>query len=129
LNTKILTTHVGSLPRSKILSEFLFTKDKGESFNLNEFDEVVSQNVHEIVKKQLDIGIDFISDGEMSKISYATYVKERINGFSGESERRTPADLDAFPEYKEKIAQSGGTPTYTRPCCTGELSLKKIVIF
>jgi len=125
LNTKILTTHVGSLPRSKILSEFLFTKDKGESFNLNEFDEVVSQNVHEIVKKQLDIGIDFISDGEMSKISYATYVKERINGFSGESERRTPADLDAFPEYKEKIAKSGGTPTYTRPCCTGELSLKK----
>jgi len=125
LNTKILTTHVGSLPRSKTLSEFLFAKDKGESFNLNEFDEVVSQNVHEIVKKQLDIGIDFISDGEMSKISYATYVKERINGFSGESERRTPADLDAFPEYKEKIAKSGGTPTYTRPCCTGELSLKK----
>ena len=125
MNTKILTTHVGSLPRSKTLSEFLFAKDKGESFNLNEFDEVVSQNVHEIVKKQLDIGIDFISDGEMSKISYATYVKERINGFSGESERRAPADLDAFPEYKEKIAKSGGTPTYTRPCCTGELSLKK----
>ena len=125
MNTKILTTHVGSLPRSKTLSEFLFAKDKGESFNLNEFYEVVSQNVHEIVKKQLDIGIDFISDGEMSKISYATYVKERINGFSGESERRAPADLDAFPEYKEKIAKSGGTPTYTRPCCTGELSLKK----
>ena len=125
MNTKILTTHVGSLPRSKTLSEFLFAKDKGESFNLNEFDEVVSQNVQEIVKKQLDIGIDFISDGEMSKISYATYVKERINGFSGESERRAPADLDAFPEYKEKIAKSGGTPTYTRPCCTGELSLKK----
>jgi len=125
LNTKILTTHVGSLPRSKTLSEFLFAKDKGESFNLTEFDEVVSQNVQEIVKKQLDIGIDFISDGEMSKISYATYVKERINGFSGESERRAPADLDAFPEYKEKIAKSGGTPTYTRPCCTEELSLKK----
>ena len=125
MNTKILTTHVGSLPRSKTLSEFLFAKDKGESFNLTEFDEVVSQNVQEIVKKQLDIGIDFISDGEMSKISYATYVKDRINGFSGESERRAPADLDAFPEYKEKIAKSGGTPTYTRPCCTEELSLKK----
>ena len=66
MNTKILTTHVGSLPRSKTLSEFLFAKDKGESFNLNEFDEVVSQNVHEIVKKQLDIGIDFISDGAVS---------------------------------------------------------------
>ena len=124
MNTKILTTHVGSLPRSKTLSEFLFAKDKGESFNLNEFDEVVSQNVQEIVKKQLDIGIDFISDGEMSKISYATYVKDRIKGFSGESERRAPADLDAFPEYKTKIANSGGTPTYTRPCCTSELEIQ-----
>ena len=124
MNTKILTTHVGSLPRSKTLSEFLFAKDKGESFNLNEFDEVVSQNVHEIVKKQLDIGIDFISDGEMSKISYATYVKDRIKGFSGESERRAPADLDAFPDYKMKIANSGGTPTYTRPCCTSELEIQ-----
>ena len=124
MNTKILTTHVGSLPRSKTLSEFLFAKDKGESFNLNEFDEVVSQNVQEIVKKQLDIGIDFISDGEMSKISYATYVKDRIKGFSGESERRAPADLDAFPAYKTKIANSGGTPTSTRPCCTSELEIR-----
>ena len=60
----------------------------------------------------------------MSKISYATYIKDRIDGFSGESERRAPADLDDFPEYKEKIAKSGGTPTYTRPCCTNELKLK-----
>ena len=124
MNTKILTTHVGSLPRSKALSELLFAKDKGDSFSENEFDDVVKQNVSDIVKKQLDIGIDFVSDGEMSKISYATYVKDRINGFSGESERRAPADLDAFPEYKDKIAKSGGTPTYTRPCCTGELSIK-----
>ena len=125
MNTKILTTHVGSLPRSKALSELLFAKDKGDSFSENEFDDVVKQNVSDIVKKQLDTGIDFVSDGEMSKISYATYVKDRINGFSGESERRAPADLDAFPEYKDKIAKSGGTPTYTRPCCTGELSIKK----
>ena len=124
MNTKILTTHVGSLPRSKALSELLFAKDKGDSFSENEFDDVVKQNVSDIVKKQLDTGIDFVSDGEMSKISYATYVKDRINGFSGESERRAPADLDAFPEYKDKIAKSGGTPTYTRPCCTGELSIK-----
>ena len=102
MNTKILTTHVGSLPRSKALSELLFAKDKGDSFSENEFDDVVKQNVSDIVKKQLDTGIDFVSDGEMSKISYATYVKDRINGFSGESERRAPADLDAFPEYKDK---------------------------
>ena len=122
--TSILTTHVGSLPRSKELSELLFKKDKGESFDNNLFQDVVQKNVEQVVNKQLDVGIDFVSDGEMSKISYATYVKDRLHGFSGESERRAPADLDDFPNYKEKIAQSGGTPTYTRPCCTSNLELK-----
>ena len=86
--------------------------------------EVVKKNVNDVVKKQLDIGIDYISDGEMSKISYATYVKDRISGFSGESERRPPADLEDFPEYMTKIAKSGGTPSYTRPCCTSDLEVK-----
>ena len=122
--SNILTTHVGSLPRSKELSEFLFAKDKGEKFSQSSFDEVLKNNVESVVKSQLDVGIDFVSDGEMSKISYATYIKDRIDGFSGESERRAPADLDDFPEYKEKIAKSGGTPTYTRPCCTNELKVK-----
>jgi len=122
--SSILTTHVGSLPRSKELSEFLFTKDRGENFNQSNFNEILKNNVNKVVKKQIEVGIDFISDGEMSKISYATYIKDRIDGFSGESERRVPADLDDFPEYKEKIAKSGGTPTYTRPCCTSALKIK-----
>ena len=121
MGSSILTTHVGSLPRSKELSELLFAKDKKENFNQETFNQVVQKNVEEVVKRQLKAGIDVISDGEMSKISYATYVKDRIKGFSGESERRAPADLDAFPDYKMKIANSGGTPTYTRPCCTSEL--------
>ena len=90
--TSILTTHVGSLPRSKELSELLFKKDKGEPFDNNLFQDVVQKNVEQVVNKQLDVGIDFVSDGEMSKISYATYVKDRLHGFSGESERRA-ADL------------------------------------
>ena len=122
--SKINTTHVGSLPRSKKLSELLFSKDRQETFDQKEFREVVKKNVNEVVKKQLDIGIDYISDGEMSKISYATYVKDRISGFSGESERRPPADLEDFPEYMTKIAKSGGTPSYTRPCCTSDLVVK-----
>ena len=124
MNSSILTTHVGSLPRSKELSELLFAKDKKENFDKEIFSHVVKKNVEEVVKRQLDVGIDVVSDGEMSKISYATYVKDRIEGFSGESERRAPADLDAFPEYKMKIANSGGTPTYTRPCCTSELEIQ-----
>ena len=121
---KIKTTHVGSLPRSKKLSEILFKKDKNEQFNQDELDKIIEEDVNKIVKKQIDIGIDIISDGEMSKISYATYVKDRLHGFSGESERRAPKDLDDFPSYKEKIAKSGGTPTYTRPCCTADLKIK-----
>ncbi len=121
---KIKTTHVGSLPRSKKLSEILFRKDKNELFDQGELDKIIEEDVNKIVKKQIDIGIDIISDGEMSKISYATYVKDRLHGFSGESERRAPKDLDDFPSYKEKIAKSGGTPTYTRPCCTGDLKIR-----
>jgi len=121
---KIKTTHVGSLPRSKKLSEILFKKDKNELFDQGELDQIIEEDVNKIVKKQIDIGIDIVSDGEMSKISYATYVKDRLHGFSGESERRAPKDLDDFPSYKEKIAKSGGTPTYTRPCCTADLKIK-----
>ena len=102
--SSILTTHVGSLPRSKELSEYLFAKDRGEKFNQSNFDEVLKYNIDRVVKKQIDVGIDLVSDGEMSKISYATYIKDRIDGFSGESERRAPADLDDFPEYKEKFS-------------------------
>ena len=121
---RIKTTHVGSLPRSDELSDLLFKKDKGENIDINHFDETVKRDVKKIVKRQKDLGIDFVSDGEMSKISYATYVKDRLEGFSGESERKAPKDLDDFPSFKDKIARTGGTPTYTRPCCTGELEIK-----
>ena len=103
---KIKTTHVGSLPRSNELSDLLFKKDQKQKINLDVFDQIVNRDVNEVVKKQIDVGIDFISDGEMSKISYATYVKDRIDGFSGESERKAPKDLDDFPSFKERIALS-----------------------
>ena len=121
---KIKTTHVGSLPRSYELSDLLFKKDQNQKIDLNKFDQIVSRDVNEVVKKQINVGIDIVSDGEMSKISYATYVKDRLDGFSGESERRAPKDLDDFPSYKERIARTGGTPKYTRPCCTSELKIK-----
>ena len=124
MNSRILTTHVGSLPRPAKLSQLLFAKDKNEIIDEKEFDDVVREEVKNIVQRQVNCGIDVVSDGEMSKISYSTYIKDRLHGFSGESERKAPADLDAFPSYKEKIAKSGGTPTYTRPCCTDELSIK-----
>ena len=101
---KIKTTHVGSLPRSNELSELLFKKDKEEKIDINHFDKIINRDVKKIVKKQKDLGIDFVSDGEMSKISYATYVKDRLDGFSGESERKAPKDLDDFPSFKERVS-------------------------
>ena len=121
---KIKTTHVGSLPRSNELSSLLASKDNQEKIDISSFDAVVKKNVSEVVKKQINTGIDSISDGEMSKISYATYIKDRVEGFSGESERKAPKDLDDFPSFKKKLILSGGTPTYKRPCCTSELKIK-----
>ena len=121
---KIKTTHVGSLPRSNELSSLLALKDNKEKISIKKFDKVVRNNVLDVVKKQIDTGIDIVSDGEMSKISYATYIKDRVDGFSGESERRAPKDLDDFPSFKKKLILSGGTPTYQRPCCTSELKIK-----
>ena len=100
---KIKTTHVGSLPRSNELSSLLASKDNKEEISIKKFDEVVRNNVLEVVKKQIDTGIDIISDGEMSKISYATYIKDRVEGFSGESERKAPKDLDDFPSFKKNL--------------------------
>ena len=69
-------------------------------------------------------GVDVVSDGEMSKISYATYIKDRITGFDGDSNRAPPRDLEEFPGFLERQAASGGTPTYRRPCCVGEIAVK-----
>ena len=120
----ILTTHVGSLPRSKKLSDLLFKKENNEIYDEDTFNKVVKDSVFDIVKKQKEVGIDIISDGEMSKISYATYVKDRYNGFAGDSPRNAPSDLKRFPSYLKKLAESGGTPTYSRPCCVSKISSK-----
>ena len=120
----ILTTHVGSLPRPKIVSDLLFSRENNEKYDQQQFDDIIKKSVEEIVKKQSDIGVSIISDGEMSKISYATYVKDRYNGFAGDSERNPPQDLEKFPNYMKKISDSGGTPTYSRPCCVLEISSK-----
>ena len=68
--------------------------------------------------------MDVVSDGETSKISYATYVKDRYTGFEGDSPRNAPADLKLFPSFLQRLANAGGTPDYARPMCTGEVRSK-----
>ena len=117
--SRIRTTHVGSLPRAQAVVDQLFAREHGEPVNQDEFDRVMAQHVDMLVRRQVAAGIDIVSDGETSKISYATYVKDRYEGFSGDSPRNAPADLKLFPTFLERIAAEGGTPKYARPQCTG----------
>ena len=118
---KIQTTHVGSLPRSQEVTDLLFAKEQKKPFDQQLFDETMTAHVNMLVRRQKESGIDVVSDGETSKISYATYVKDRYSGFSGDSPRNAPADLKLFPGFLQRLADSGGTPTYARPMCTGAI--------
>jgi 5-methyltetrahydropteroyltriglutamate--homocysteine methyltransferase len=122
---RILTTHVGSLPRPQEVVDFLFAEDRGEPFDAKKFDAALQRAVGDAVGRQAEAGLDIVSDGEMSKISYATYIRHRLTGFEvGEVPRATPADLDDFPEYRDKIAAMGATPKYLRPICKGPIAVK-----
>jgi len=120
----LLSTHVGSLPRPQAVVDFLFARERGEAFDPAAFDACMAAAVMENVRRQKEAGIDIVSDGECSKISYATYVKDRYTGFSGDSPRNAPADLKLFPSFLDRLAQQGGTPKYARPQCTGPVTSK-----
>ena len=121
---KILTSHVGSLPRTQEVVDFIFAREKGKEFAQAAFDDCMTRSVSETVRRQKEVGVDIVSDGETSKISYATYVKDRYTGFDGDSPRNAPADLKKFPSFLERLANDGGTPTYARPMCVGEVKSK-----
>lgn len=123
---RILTTHVGSLPRSKLVTDGVFALERGEPVDEDAFAQVIAAAVKDVVAKQVAAGIDVVSDGEMSKISYATYIKDRITGFDGDSPRTPPKDLEAYPGFLERQASSGGTPTYRRPKCVGDIAVKSM---
>jgi 5-methyltetrahydropteroyltriglutamate--homocysteine methyltransferase len=122
--SRIKTSHVGSLPRTQDVVDFIFAREQGKAYDSEAFDRCMTDAVSATVKKQVEAGVDIVSDGETSKISYATYVKDRYTGFSGDSPRNAPQDLQMFPSFLERLASDGGTPTYARPMCTGEVKSK-----
>ncbi len=122
---RILTTHVGSLPRPQDVVDVLFAQDRGEPIDAAHFEDVVSKAVAEVVRLQVESGIDIIDDGEMSKISYATYIRHRLTGFEGDSSRPTPKDLDDYPEYRDRLVKAGHSATYRRPVCKGPIAGKE----
>ena len=122
--TKIKTTHVGSLPRTQEVVEFIFARENETPFEQADFDACMTAAVSETVHKQVEAGVDIVSDGETSKISYATYVKDRYTGFAGYSPRNAPGDLKLFPGFLERLANEGGSPQYARPMCVAEVKSK-----
>ncbi len=122
---RILTTHVGSLPRSRAVTDVVFARERGEQTG-TAGDAVIAAAVKQIVLRQAEVGVDVVSDGEMSKISYATYIKDRITGFDGDTPREPGQDLVEFPGLLKKLADTGATAKYRRPRCVGPIAVKDL---
>ncbi len=123
---RILVTHVGSLPRSQAVTEVLFARDRGEVADAAAGSATIAEAVRDVVRRQVEAGVDVVSDGEMSKISYATYIKDRITGFAGDTPREPGQDLVEFPRILKRLAQGGATAKYQRPRCVGEISVRSL---
>ena len=123
---RILTTHVGSLPRTQAVTDVIFGREKGEVADPAGAARTITQAVHDVVRRQREVGIDVVSDGEMSKVSYATYVAERLSGFDGDTPREPGQDLLDFPRLLKKLADSGATAKYRRPRCVGPIAVRNL---
>jgi 5-methyltetrahydropteroyltriglutamate--homocysteine methyltransferase len=121
---RILTTHVGSLPRSQAVTDVLFARERDDARNAAQDDAVIAQAVTDVVRRQAEVGIDIVSDGEMSKISYATYIARRFSGFAGDTARDPGQDLVEFPGLLRKLADRGSTAKYRRPRCVGPIKVQ-----
>jgi len=124
---RILTTHVGSLPRSQPVVDLLQKRENEIAIDPSEFDAVMRNAVADTVKRQVDLGIDVVSDGETSKISYSTYVRDRLTGFSTEGPTETARphlDLAPFPELRRKMALLTGPRPFKRVSCVAPVAVK-----
>jgi 5-methyltetrahydropteroyltriglutamate--homocysteine methyltransferase len=121
---RILTTHVGSLPRSDAVCDVLLKKERGEGHDPAAFDATVRDAVAETVARQAEVGLDVVSDGETSKITYATYIKDRVEGFGGEFTPKPHLDMAEHPDYREIYAKMRGPQLFRRTCCVDEIRPK-----
>ena len=121
---RILTTHTGSLPRPVDLIRTMFAKEEGVPVDGAALGARIREAVAEVVRKQRDAGVDIVSDGEMSKPSYATYVKDRLHGFGGESHPLQYGDLVDFPEMARRVFGDPGRSRRRTPACTAPISVR-----
>ncbi len=126
MSDRILTTHVGSLPRPNDMLALLDARDRGELLDDAAFAETAARAVADVVARQAALGIDILSDGEMAKTSYATYLTDRLSGFGGRAEKGPAArDLLDYLAYAKRLVEAGGTEkTLAGAACNAPLALK-----
>jgi 5-methyltetrahydropteroyltriglutamate--homocysteine methyltransferase len=118
---RILTTHTGSLPRPQ---DLLAALQAHPGATAPDIAATVKRAVADIVRRQVEVGIDVVNDGEMSKPSYATYVKDRLSGFEGQAAPMAIADLTDYPEYGERFMRQSAVQDLVRPACSGPVACK-----
>ena len=119
----IATTHVGSLPRGPELTPLLLARDHGEPYDAEAFDTVVQAAVDAAVAAQVEAGVTIVSDGELGKVGYSTYMIERLSGFGGHTDRKPALDLAPLPDLRAKLAHIMGAQEFTRASCIGPVRL------
>jgi 5-methyltetrahydropteroyltriglutamate--homocysteine methyltransferase len=119
---RILTTHVGSLPRPPELKELLVCKDQGEAYDKAELDRQVRQAVVDIVKRQAAVGVDIVNDGEMSKPGYSTYIADRLSGFAGHEPAKPRLDTRDHPNFLAAYERMTGSNVARRAVCVGPVA-------
>jgi len=119
----IRTTHVGSLPRGSALVPLLLARDKGEPYDAAAFDEAVQTAVDDAVRQQVAAGVSVVSDGELGKVGYSTYIQERLSGFGGHTPRKPALDLAEVPELSAKLAHIMGAQEFSRASAIGKVEL------
>ena len=120
---RLLTTHVGSLPRPADVATLLVAKEQREPYDPATFDRTIADAIAAAVQRQVAIGIDVVSDGEMSKIGYATYIQDRLSGFGGHTDRQPARDLRDYPDLRKKMAAIMGPQSFRRASCIGPVAL------
>src|SRR5258705_71617 len=121
---RILTTHVGSLPRPPELKELLVRKDQGEPYDKAALDRLTRQAVVDIVRRQAQTGIDIVNDGEMSKPGYSTYVADRLSGFSGHEPAMPRLDTRDHPNFLAALERMTGPNVARRAVCVSPIAVR-----
>jgi len=121
---RFLTTHTGSLPRPDDLIRMMYAKEEGVPVEPAALAARVKAAVAEVVKKQADAGVDLVNDGEMSKPSYATYIKDRLNGFGGSGNTFVYQDLAEFPKLQQRVFGDPGRSRRKTPACNAPISVR-----